>query len=102
MHSDFKELLSTLNARRVKYLVVGAYAVSIYVQPRATKDLDFLVKAVQENLFLSVMTIDENLRRHRHAPRSDGSRPTRYLTARPAHARVRTETLLTWRRAHDA
>ena len=49
MHSDFKELLSTLNAHRVKYLVVGAYAVSIYAQPRATKDLDILVKADTEN-----------------------------------------------------
>src|SRR5271170_4226854 len=49
MHSDFKELLSTLNAHRVKYLVVGAYAVSIYAQPRATKDLDILVKADSEN-----------------------------------------------------
>ena len=49
MHSDFKELLSTLNAHRVKYLVVGAYAVSIYAQPRATKDLDILVKADTDN-----------------------------------------------------
>jgi hypothetical protein len=49
MHSDFKELLSTFNAHRVKYLVVGAYAVSIYAQPRATKDLDILVKADTEN-----------------------------------------------------
>src|SRR5580704_8476222 len=49
MHSDFRELLSTFNAHRVRYLVVGAYAVSIYAQPRATKDLDILVKADTEN-----------------------------------------------------
>jgi len=49
MHSDFRELLFTLNAHRVKYLVVGGYAVSIYAQPRATKDLDRLVKADVEN-----------------------------------------------------
>lgn len=49
MHSDFKELLSTLNAHRAKYLVVGAYAVSVYAQPRATKDLDILVKADVDN-----------------------------------------------------
>jgi hypothetical protein len=49
MHSDFKELLSTLNAHHAKYLVVGAYAVSIYAQPRATKDLDILVKADADN-----------------------------------------------------
>ncbi len=45
MYPDFKELLSVLNAHRVKYLVVGAYAVSVHAQPRATKDLDILVKA---------------------------------------------------------
>ena len=49
MYPDFKELLSVLNAHHVKYLVVGAYAVSIYAQPRATKDLDILVKAGREN-----------------------------------------------------
>jgi hypothetical protein len=38
-----------LNARRVKYLVIGAYAVAIHAQPRATKDLDILVKADIEN-----------------------------------------------------
>jgi len=38
-----------LNELRAKYLVVGAYAVSIHAQPRATKDLDILVKADPEN-----------------------------------------------------
>jgi hypothetical protein len=38
-----------LNERRVKYLVVGAYAVSIHAQPRATKDLDILIKADADN-----------------------------------------------------
>ena len=49
MYPDFKELLSALNACRVKYLVVGAYAVSVHAQPRATKDLDILVKPDAEN-----------------------------------------------------
>jgi len=49
MYPDFKELLSVLNAHRVKYLIVGAYAVSIHAQPRATKDLDVLLKADAEN-----------------------------------------------------
>jgi hypothetical protein len=49
MYPDFKELLSVLNAHHVKYLVIGAYAVSIHAQPRATKDLDILVKADAEN-----------------------------------------------------
>lgn len=49
MYPDFKELLSALNAHRVKYLVVGAYAVSIHAQPRATKDMDVLVRPDAEN-----------------------------------------------------
>jgi hypothetical protein len=49
MYPDFKELLSVLNEHRVKYLVVGAYAVSIHAQPRATKDLDILIKADSKN-----------------------------------------------------
>jgi hypothetical protein len=49
MYPDFKELLSALNAGEVKYLVIGAYAVSIHPQPRATKDLDILVKPEAEN-----------------------------------------------------
>lgn len=49
MYPDFKELLSVLNAHSVKYLVVGAYAVSMHAQPRATKDLDIWIKPDPEN-----------------------------------------------------
>ena len=49
MLSDYRDLLSILNEHHVKYLVIGAYAVAIYAQPRATKDLDILVKADGEN-----------------------------------------------------
>lgn len=42
MFRDFKELLSVLNAHRVRYLVVGGHAVSLHAEPRATKDLDRL------------------------------------------------------------
>ena len=49
MHLDYRELLFILNERGVKYLIVGAYAVAIHAQPRATKDLDILVKADAEN-----------------------------------------------------
>jgi hypothetical protein len=40
---DFKELLSVFNSRKIRYLVIGGYAVSLHTQPRATKDLDLLV-----------------------------------------------------------
>ena len=49
MLSDYRELLSILNAHRVKYFIIGAHAVAMHTQPRATKDLDILVKADPEN-----------------------------------------------------
>lgn len=49
MFDDFKELLSIFNAQKVKYLVVGGYAVSFHAQPRATNDIDLLIKPDAEN-----------------------------------------------------
>ncbi|MGB9030663.1 MAG: DUF6036 family nucleotidyltransferase [Acidobacteriaceae bacterium] len=46
---DFKELLSAFNAHRVKYLIVGGYALAIHAQPRATKDLDLFIQPGTEN-----------------------------------------------------
>jgi len=40
MFDGLIELLSAFNAHKVRYLVVGGYAVSLHAQPRATKDLD--------------------------------------------------------------
>jgi hypothetical protein len=49
MYPDFKELLSVFNTQNVKYMIVGGYAVSLHAQPRATKDIDILVKPDVEN-----------------------------------------------------
>ena len=49
MFDDFKELLSIFNAQKVRYLIVGGYAVSFHAQPRATNDIDLLIKPDAEN-----------------------------------------------------
>ncbi|MGH9378531.1 MAG: DUF6036 family nucleotidyltransferase [Terriglobia bacterium] len=49
MFDDFKELLSIFNALSVKYMIVGGYAVSFHAQPRATKDIDLLIKSDTRN-----------------------------------------------------
>jgi hypothetical protein len=46
---DFKDLLSILEKRRVRYLVVGGYAVMKYTEPRFTKDLDLWISTDEEN-----------------------------------------------------
>jgi predicted nucleotidyltransferase len=47
--SDYKELLKILNKHRVKYLLVGAYAVIYYTEPRYTKDFDIWVEPEAKN-----------------------------------------------------
>ena len=37
---DFKEFVSLLNARKVRYLIVGGYAVAAHDLPRYTGDFD--------------------------------------------------------------
>lgn len=49
MNSDFKDLLCCLNAHKVRYLVIGGYAVSIHTEPRYTKDLDIWVEPTLAN-----------------------------------------------------
>ena len=46
LSSDYEDLFSTLNAHKIKYLVVGAHAVMFYSVPRFTKDLDVWIPAV--------------------------------------------------------
>ena len=47
---DFKDFINSLNANNVKYLLVGGWAVGLYGNPRATKDIDFLIAVDDENL----------------------------------------------------
>jgi hypothetical protein len=46
---DFKELLKLLADCRVRYMIVGGYAVMRYTEPRFTKDLDLWVEANADN-----------------------------------------------------
>ncbi len=46
---DFKELLNILEKYKIRYLVVGGYAVMKYTEPRFTKDLDLWISTDREN-----------------------------------------------------
>jgi hypothetical protein len=48
-NQDFNEFLSIFNDHKIKYLVVGGYAVGFHAQPRATKDLDLFIKPDPDN-----------------------------------------------------
>ncbi len=47
--SDFKEFLILLNKHKVKYLIVGGYAVSVYSYPVNTGDIDIWIEISKEN-----------------------------------------------------
>ena len=46
---DFEELLRLFNRYRVRYCIVGAYAVAFHARPRYTKDMDILIEPSIEN-----------------------------------------------------
>lgn len=47
---DFKDFIRLLNKNDICYLLVGGWAVGIYGNPRATKDIDFLISTDEANL----------------------------------------------------
>lgn len=49
LSKDLREFVELLNANKVDYLVVGAFAVAFYGVPRYTADLDLLVRPTVEN-----------------------------------------------------
>jgi hypothetical protein len=54
---DFEELFGYLNARGVKALIVGAYAVAFHGRPRFTKDIDVFVEPSRDNADRVVMAL---------------------------------------------
>lgn len=50
LEKDYEEFIGLLNEHNVRYLVVGAYAVSYYARPRNTGDIDFFIDNSSENI----------------------------------------------------
>ena len=59
VQQDFKELLELLNAHKVEYLIIGAYALAFYGAPRFTGDLDIFVKPDNNNANKIKKALDE-------------------------------------------
>ncbi len=49
LNEDYREMLCALSAEKVKFLLVGAYALAAHGYPRATVDLDIWVEPSPEN-----------------------------------------------------
>ncbi len=56
---DFEELFEVFNKNKVKYCIVGAYAVALYAKPRYTKDMDILVEPDKKNSQRIIKALNE-------------------------------------------
>jgi hypothetical protein len=55
---DYEEFLALLNKHKVRYCIIGAFALAFHVRPRYTKDIDILVGISADNAkkILKVLT----------------------------------------------
>jgi hypothetical protein len=49
VEKEYEEFVRLLNGQHVEYLLVGAYAVAQYAEPRNTGDIDFLINPTKQN-----------------------------------------------------
>lgn len=49
IEKDYEEILKLFNSHRVKYCIIGAFAVAFYARPRYTKDIDIFIDSSPEN-----------------------------------------------------
>ncbi len=49
LNNDYKDMLRCLADEKVKFLLIGAYAMAAHGYPRATMDIDFWVQPSPEN-----------------------------------------------------
>jgi len=54
---DFKEFLELLNKNKVKYLIVGGYALAYHSKPRFTGDIDIWIEPTPENAKKTLNTL---------------------------------------------
>ena len=59
LNSHYKDILSILSEKKVKFLLVGAYAMAVHGYPRSTMDIDLLVKPDPGNAILVIQALDD-------------------------------------------
>jgi hypothetical protein len=59
LNKDFREFIESLNSNKVRYLVIGGYAVALHGHPRYTKDLDIWLELSEENAERTLKALDD-------------------------------------------
>jgi len=59
VEKDYEEFLRLLNRNKVRYCIVGAYALAFYAEPRYTKDMDILIAPSAANARAILKTLHQ-------------------------------------------
>ncbi len=59
VEKDYEEILKLFNRHKVKYCIIGAFAVAFYAKPRYTKDIDILIDSSPENAERIIKSLTE-------------------------------------------
>ncbi|MCL2244250.1 MAG: nucleotidyl transferase AbiEii/AbiGii toxin family protein [Treponema sp.] len=59
LNKHYKEILLILSEKKVKFLLVGAYAMAVHGYPRSTMDIDLFVMPDPENAVLVLQALDD-------------------------------------------
>ena len=59
LNNDYKDILQNLSNKKVKYLLVGAYAMAVHGYPRSTMDIDLWIMPDPENTPLVLEALED-------------------------------------------
>ena len=59
LNKDYKDILSVLSKKEVKFILVGAYAMAVQGYPRSTMDIDLWVMPDPKNALLVLQALHE-------------------------------------------
>ena len=56
---DYEEFLGLLNKHKVRYCIIGSYALAFHERPRYTKDMDVLIETSSDNAKKILTVLDD-------------------------------------------
>jgi hypothetical protein len=59
LNQDYREFIQSLNDNRVRYLVIGGYAVALHGHPRYTRDIDIWIEMSPENAANMIKALEQ-------------------------------------------
>ena len=59
LNSDYRDILLILSEKKVKFLLVGAYAMAVHGYPRSTMDIDLWIMLDPENAAFTLQALKD-------------------------------------------